>query len=114
MEPLERALSAEGLTLSAIPGKGRGLIADKNFFPGPSPFLWDVVICQEPYASSPSKTSTELRCDGCFASAGLKKCSQCRIAWYCGSACQGKVYLHFTLVVGPFPRPLLSGDALCN
>ncbi|KAK8916154.1 hypothetical protein KSP39_PZI000557 [Platanthera zijinensis] len=60
MEPLERSLSAEGLTLSAIPGKGRGLIADKNFFPG------DVVICQEPYASSPSKTSIELRCDWVF------------------------------------------------
>ncbi|XP_020596663.1 histone-lysine N-methyltransferase ASHR1-like [Phalaenopsis equestris] len=82
MNTLERALSAVGLTVSTIPGKGRGLVAAKDFHPG------DVIIQQEPYASSPSKSSTGSFCDGCFASANLRKCSGCRIAWYCGSACQ--------------------------
>ncbi|XP_020681183.2 histone-lysine N-methyltransferase ASHR1 [Dendrobium catenatum] len=82
MNAFERALNAEGLTVSTIHGKGRGLVAAKDFLPG------DVIICQEPYASSPSKSSTGSSCDGCFSTTNLRKCSGCRIAWYCGSACQ--------------------------
>nr|CAD1832952.1 unnamed protein product [Ananas comosus var. bracteatus] len=48
----------------------------------------EVIICQEPYASAPNKVSAGSSCDGCFASSNIRKCSACRIAWYCGNACQ--------------------------
>lgn len=35
-EDLQRALSARGLTVASIPGKGRGLVATRDFYPGPS------------------------------------------------------------------------------
>ncbi|PKA53505.1 Histone-lysine N-methyltransferase ASHR1 [Apostasia shenzhenica] len=82
MEALERALSARGLTVSWIPGKGRGLIAARDFSPG------NVIISQEPFASSPSKFSSGSSCDRCFTSSNLRKCSGCRIVWYCGTGCQ--------------------------
>ncbi|KAG0485280.1 hypothetical protein HPP92_009359 [Vanilla planifolia] len=82
MEALRRALSDRCLTVSWLPGKGRGLVATRDFFPG------DAIINEDAYASSPSKSSTGSVCDGCFASAKLKKCSGCRMVWYCGSACQ--------------------------
>nr|CAD1832746.1 unnamed protein product [Ananas comosus var. bracteatus] len=81
-EDLQRALSARGLTVASIPGKGRGLVATRDFYPG------EVIICQEPYASAPNKVSAGSSCDGCFASSNIRKCSACRIAWYCGNACQ--------------------------
>lgn len=52
----------------------------------------DVIIHQEPYAACPSKFGSN--CDGCFVSNNLKKCSACRIAWYCGSKCQVSKFLH--------------------
>ncbi|KAJ6818099.1 histone-lysine N-methyltransferase ASHR1 isoform X1 [Iris pallida] len=81
-DELQGALSAHGLTLSSIPGKGRGLVATRDFAPG------DVIIYQEPYASSANKTSGGSTCDGCFVSDNLRKCSACRVAWYCGNMCQ--------------------------
>ncbi|KAJ8501249.1 hypothetical protein OPV22_011801 [Ensete ventricosum] len=82
MEELQSALAARGLAVASIPGKGRGLITTRDFAPG------DVIIFQEPYASTPNKTSSGSTCDGCFASNNLKKCSACQVAWYCGTACQ--------------------------
>lgn len=80
MEELQSALSSRGLMVSSIPGKGRALVAAKDFAPG------DVIIYQEPYASCPSKFGSS--CDGCFVSSNLRKCSACRVAWYCGNKCQ--------------------------
>ncbi|XP_058097233.1 histone-lysine N-methyltransferase ASHR1 isoform X2 [Magnolia sinica] len=82
MEDLEKELSTHGLTISSFPDKGRCLFATRDFSPG------EVIICQDPYASTPTNSPADLRCDGCFASSNLKKCSACRIAWYCGSRCQ--------------------------
>ncbi|CAL9110560.1 unnamed protein product [Musa textilis] len=82
MEELQSALAARGLAVASIPGKGRGLITTRDFSPG------DVIIFQEPYASTPNKTSSGSSCDGCFASNNLRKCSACQVAWYCGTACQ--------------------------
>ncbi|THU57230.1 hypothetical protein C4D60_Mb03t01330 [Musa balbisiana] len=83
MEELQSALEARGLAVASIPGKGRGLITTRDFAPG------DVIIFQEPYASTPNKTSSGSSCDGCFASNNnLRKCSACQVAWYCGTACQ--------------------------
>nr|XP_010926450.1 histone-lysine N-methyltransferase ASHR1 isoform X1 [Elaeis guineensis] len=82
MDDLQTALSAHGLTVASIPGKGRGLVTTRDFSPG------EVIICQEPYASTPKQISSGSSCDGCFASNNLRKCSACRVAWYCGNACQ--------------------------
>ncbi|CAL9170367.1 unnamed protein product [Musa hybrid cultivar] len=82
MEELQSALAARGLAVASIPGKGRGLITTRDFAPG------DVIIFQEPYASTPNKTSSGSSCDGCFASNDSRKCSACQVAWYCGTACQ--------------------------
>lgn len=82
MDELQEALSVHGLTVSSIAGKGRGLVTTKDFSPG------DVIICQEPYASAPNKLLGGSSCDGCFATSSLRKCSACRVAWYCGNICQ--------------------------
>src|SRR4051812_44756641 len=64
-------------------------------------FAGEVIICQEPYASTPNKISVGSSCDHCFASGNLRKCSVCRVAWYCGSVCQVR-----TLPLGCF-TPLM-------
>ncbi|KAK9134907.1 hypothetical protein Syun_014237 [Stephania yunnanensis] len=81
MEDLGEALASFGLTVSTTPDKGRCLLATRDFSPG------EVIISQEPYVSVPNNSST-LRCDRCFMSSNLKKCSACQIPWYCGSTCQ--------------------------
>lgn len=81
-EQLQRELSGRGLAVASIPGKGRGLVATHSFLPG------EVIICQEPYASTPNKISVGSSCDRCFSPGNLRKCSVCRVAWYCGSGCQ--------------------------
>ncbi|GJM96346.1 hypothetical protein PR202_ga13171 [Eleusine coracana subsp. coracana] len=54
--------------------------------------LWhgkrEVIISQEPYTSTPNKISVGSACDHCFSTGHLRKCSVCRVVWYCGSACQ--------------------------
>ncbi|KAL5982596.1 hypothetical protein ACLOJK_016670 [Asimina triloba] len=50
-------------------------------------------LCWEPYASMPNTSSSDQRCSRCFASGNLKKCSACRMVWYCGSECQALVEL---------------------
>ncbi|CAL4935494.1 unnamed protein product [Urochloa decumbens] len=81
-EQLQRELAGRGLAVASIPGKGRGLVASRTFFPG------EVIISQEPYASTPNKILVGSSCDHCFASSNLKKCSICRVTWYCSSDCQ--------------------------
>ncbi|TVU45471.1 hypothetical protein EJB05_04960, partial [Eragrostis curvula] len=81
-EQLERELARRGLAVASVPGKGRGMVAVQSFFPG------EVIISQEPYVSTPNKISVGSACDHCFAPSHLRKCSVCRVAWYCGSACQ--------------------------
>uniref|UniRef100_A0A5B7AL27 Putative histone-lysine N-methyltransferase ASHR1 isoform X1 n=1 Tax=Davidia involucrata TaxID=16924 RepID=A0A5B7AL27_DAVIN len=82
MEDLQRALSDRGLTVSTLPEKGRCLVSTRDFSPG------DVILSEEPYVSVPNKSSVDSRCDGCFTSSNLKKCSACQVVWYCGSTCQ--------------------------
>ncbi|KAK8549101.1 hypothetical protein V6N13_054146 [Hibiscus sabdariffa] len=82
MEELQASLQARALSLSTFPDKGRSLVAAKDFFPG------EVIISQEPYVCVPNNSLTESRCDGCFSTSNLKKCSACHVVWYCGSACQ--------------------------
>lgn len=48
----------------------------------------NVILSEEPYVSVPSKTSGCSRCDWCFTSSNLKRCSSCQAVWYCGSTCQ--------------------------
>lgn len=82
MEELQRALGERGLSVSSLPEKGRCLIAAKDFSPG------EVIISQEPYVSVPSNTSRSSKCEVCFGSDNVKKCSACHVVSYCGSACQ--------------------------
>ncbi|XP_062146363.1 histone-lysine N-methyltransferase ASHR1 [Alnus glutinosa] len=82
MEDLQSALNEQGLTVSTVPEKGRCLLTTRDFYPG------EVIISQEPYVCVPNKSSVDSRCDGCFASSNLKKCSACHVVWYCGSTCQ--------------------------
>ncbi|XP_019072106.1 histone-lysine N-methyltransferase ASHR1 isoform X2 [Vitis vinifera] len=70
MEDLQADLSANGLTVSTTPEKG------------------EVIISQEPYVSVPNNSAVHSRCEGCFRSSNLKKCSACHVVWYCGSTCQ--------------------------
>ncbi|KAI9106463.1 hypothetical protein K1719_021991 [Acacia pycnantha] len=82
MEDLQAALKDRNLTVSTVEDKGRCLLATRDFYPG------DVIISQEPYVCVPNNSSAETRCDGCFATSKLKKCSGCQVVWYCGSTCQ--------------------------
>lgn len=82
MEELQNVVRDGGLAVSNLPEKGRCLLTTKNFYPG------EVILRQEPYVCVPNNSSTVSRCDGCFASESLKKCSACQVVWYCGSTCQ--------------------------
>ncbi|EXB44335.1 Histone-lysine N-methyltransferase [Morus notabilis] len=84
MEELQRALSSRGLTVSTLPEKGRCLFTTRDFRPG------EVIISEKPYVCAPNKSGdgVEWRCDGCFGTTNLKRCSTCQVAWYCGSNCQ--------------------------
>ncbi|KAL5715662.1 Histone-lysine N-methyltransferase ashr1 [Ranunculus cassubicifolius] len=82
MEGLQKAVSTvHGLTISTNTAKGRCLITTKDFSPG------DILISQSPYASVPTNSSGS-RCDRCFSSINLKKCSGCQVPWYCSTNCQ--------------------------
>ncbi|XP_022993816.1 histone-lysine N-methyltransferase ASHR1 [Cucurbita maxima] len=82
MEGLQNALNDRGLTVTVLPEKGRSLFTTRNFHPG------EEIISQEPYVCVPNNSTVESRCDRCFASINLKKCSACKVAWYCSSTCQ--------------------------
>lgn len=84
MEELAKTLGDKGLTISTHPQKGRCLLTARDFSPG------EVILSQEPYVSVPNKNSSDpsRKCDWCFSSRGLKKCSVCHFVWYCGSNCQ--------------------------
>ncbi|KAL9245528.1 hypothetical protein vseg_019171 [Gypsophila vaccaria] len=82
MEELQRTLAQNGLTFTSLPYKGRSLFTTKDFSPG------EVIIRQEPYVSVPNNSKRGSRCEVCFVSDNLKKCSACHAVWYCGSSCQ--------------------------
>lgn len=84
MEELEGALSEKGLKFSTDPQKGRCLFTIQDFSPG------EVIISQEPYVSVPTKTKSEPlpKCEWCFTSSNVKKCSSCQVVYYCGQLCQ--------------------------
>ncbi|KAG2701046.1 hypothetical protein I3760_06G025100 [Carya illinoinensis] len=82
MEELQSALKERDLIVSTLPEKGRCLLTTRDFYPG------EVIISQEPYVCVPNKSSGNRRCDGCFTSSNLRKCSACHVVWYCGSTCQ--------------------------
>ncbi|KAF8377029.1 hypothetical protein HHK36_030401 [Tetracentron sinense] len=101
MADLQSALAARGLTVFTLPDKGRCLVSSRDFSSGSLSTIsnaeehemrifymaGDVIISQEPYAYV-SNNSSDSRCEGCFSSINLKKCSACQVVWYCGSTCQ--------------------------
>ncbi|XLR32740.1 hypothetical protein S83_060640 [Arachis hypogaea] len=82
MEDLQSVLLDRNLTVSSVPEKGRSLFVTKDFYPG------EVIISQEPYVCVPNNNSVQKRCEGCFTTTNLKKCSRCQVVWYCGTSCQ--------------------------
>ncbi|KAM5564144.1 histone-lysine N-methyltransferase ASHR1-like [Rosa sericea] len=82
MEELQSALGNRGLTVSELPEKGRCLLTTKDFYPG------EVIISQEPYVCVPNNSADNSKCDACFESSHLKKCSGCQVVYYCSSTCQ--------------------------
>lgn len=52
----------------------------------------EVIISESPYVSVPNKNkeSPQSKCEWCFSSTNLKKCSACHVVWYCSSKCQVK------------------------
>nr|GMD81999.1 histone-lysine N-methyltransferase ASHR1 [Ipomoea batatas] len=56
----------------------------------PLVLLGEVIISQEPYVSVPTKTQTgsSAKCEWCFTSTNVKKCSACQVVYYCGATCQ--------------------------
>ncbi|XP_057502364.1 LOW QUALITY PROTEIN: histone-lysine N-methyltransferase ASHR1 [Actinidia eriantha] len=82
MDDLQRVLSERGLIVSTLPDKGRCLVSTRDFSPG------DVILSEEPYVSVPNRASVDSRCDWCFTTSNLKRCSACQVVCYCGSTCQ--------------------------
>ncbi|GER49219.1 N-lysine methyltransferase SMYD2 [Striga asiatica] len=84
MEELQNALTDKSLTISTLPEKGRCLLTARDFSPG------EVILSDSPYVCVPNKNkeSPEPKCEWCFSSADLKKCSACHVVWYCSSKCQ--------------------------
>ncbi|KZV33046.1 histone-lysine N-methyltransferase ASHR1-like [Dorcoceras hygrometricum] len=84
MEELQKALNEKNLSVSTNPEKGRCLFTTHDFAPG------EFIISENPYVCVPSKNkeSAGLKCEWCFSSKNLKKCSSCHVVWYCSSYCQ--------------------------
>ncbi|KAL2503527.1 Histone-lysine N-methyltransferase ASHR1 [Abeliophyllum distichum] len=84
MEELQKALNDKNLTVSNLTEKGRCLFTTRDFSPG------EVILSEHPYVSvtSKNKESPNSKCEWCFSSSNLKKCSACHVVWYCGSTCQ--------------------------
>ncbi|CAI9291772.1 unnamed protein product [Lactuca saligna] len=83
MEDLQKLLLHDhGLSVSTLPEKGRCLFTTREYSPG------EIILSQEPYVSVPNKTPVKSRCDWCFTSSNVKRCSSCQVVWYCGSKCQ--------------------------
>ncbi|KAL0360184.1 UNVERIFIED_CONTAM: Histone-lysine N-methyltransferase ASHR1 [Sesamum radiatum] len=84
MDELQKALNDKSLTISTLPEKGRCLFTTRDFFPG------EVIISENPYVCVPNKNkeSPQSKCEWCFSSSNLKKCSACHVVWYCSSKCQ--------------------------
>ncbi|KAL6217173.1 hypothetical protein ACLB2K_010390 [Fragaria x ananassa] len=82
MEELQSSLGNRGLTVSKLAEKGRCLLTTKDFYPG------DVIISQEPYVHVPNNSADNSKCDACFESSHLKKCSRCQVVYYCSATCQ--------------------------
>ncbi|KAI3464464.1 hypothetical protein Pfo_021127 [Paulownia fortunei] len=84
MDGLQKALNDKSLTISTLPEKGRCLFTTRDFSPG------EVIISESPYVAVPNKNkeSPESKCEWCFSSTNLKKCSACHVVWYCSSKCQ--------------------------
>ncbi|KAI3689087.1 hypothetical protein L2E82_47035 [Cichorium intybus] len=83
MEELQRLLLCDhNLSVSTLPEKGRCLFTSREFSPG------EIILREEPYVSVPNKPPVESRCDWCFTSINVKRCSSCQVVWYCGSKCQ--------------------------
>ncbi|KAL6515580.1 Histone-lysine N-methyltransferase ashr1 [Orobanche hederae] len=84
MDELQKALSGRSLTISTLPEKGRCLFTTRDFSPG------EVILSGSPYVCVPNKNkeSPESKCEWCFSSTNLKKCSACHVVWYCSSKCQ--------------------------
>lgn len=120
MADLQRFLQDRCLSVTNLPQKGRSLFTTRDIRPGSSllcrfrvsleqcfcssetnlsPLFLpgEVILSQNPYICVPNNTSSESRCDGCFKTNNLKRCSGCQVVWYCGSSCQ--VYLIWVLSV---------------
>lgn len=84
MEELQKALNDNNLSVSTNLEKGRCLVTTREFAPG------EIIISENPYVCVPSKNkeSAGSKCEWCFSSKNLKKCSSCHVVWYCGSSCQ--------------------------
>lgn len=56
-------------------------------------FVGEVILNQEPYVCVPNKNSSDSssKCDWCFNSSNIKKCSACQVVWYCSSSCQVRI-----------------------
>lgn len=65
-----------------------------------------MIISEEPYVCVANNSTKEFRCDGCFKTSNLKKCSACQVVWYCGSTCQVRPWdsytSHFVLIKSSF------------
>ncbi|KAF8224935.1 hypothetical protein L208DRAFT_1461406 [Tricholoma matsutake] len=69
---------------------GRGSWAKIQHKPG------DILFSLKPHVATLSNQHLDAYCSNCFGSppaAGLKRCTSCRIVWYCSSACQTKDWL---------------------
>jgi len=82
------------IKISNIEGKGRGLLANKNFKPG------DVVIKEEPLAYVVMNAHAQTTCHYCLKISSfqgnetitLNKCTGCNFARYCDRECQKKAW----------------------
>eukprot|EP01134_Creolimax_fragrantissima_P005926 CFRG5926T1 len=91
----DQLVAGYDVEIKNIPGKGRGLFATRTFSPG------DVVLRAKPFAWTVASDRCENLCNECLqpsAIGTLKKCSICKVAWYCGRECQHRAWMRHKLV----------------
>jgi hypothetical protein len=74
---LAAAPLADGVVIVKMPGKGRGMIAARDFHPG------DIIVQEAPFATAVDRDAMEATCSGTMTSfhgesAALKRCGGCK------------------------------------
>ena len=76
------SLADSGLEIRQTPDKGRALVSTRRINPGA------VILTLPPLVLLPTLSHLQAVCTHCLKPGEPRACTRCRLAYYCGAACQ--------------------------